>query len=214
MSATHSHSATRSGPPGPGIPPEQDNSRAVDAILYTVRQAKAKLQPAQVGFGTGFSYLNVARDAIGEDTHLWTQAPNLDGPSDKTVAVVKFTTPTGEPIAAYVNYAMHPINGYLVGITSADFPGAACRYVEQAFDDTMVMIFTRGASGDQNPLLMRPSTNALASKSGVKITGYELVREPVEAPLRDGKVPHGKLDPKIADNFERWIESEGQLLGE
>ena len=91
---------------------------------------------------------------------------------------VKFTTLTGEPIAAYVNYAMHPINGYLVGITSADFPGAACRYVEQAFDDTMVMILTQGASGDQNPLLMRPSTNALASKSGVKITGYELVREP------------------------------------
>jgi hypothetical protein len=27
-------------------------------------------------------------------------------------------------------------------------------------------------------------------------------------------VPHGKLDPKVADNFERWIESEGQLLGE
>jgi len=214
MSATHSHSAVRSGPQAPGPPPPQAAGSVVEAMIAAVRQANAKLQPAQVGFGTGFSYLNVARDAISEDTHLWTQAPNLDGPSDKTLAVVKFTTPTGEPIAAYVNYAMHPINGYLVGITSADFPGAACRYVEQAFDDTMVMIWTQGASGDQNPLLMRPSTNALASKSGVKITGYELVREPVEAPLRDGKVPHGKLDPKIADNFERWIESEGQLLGE
>jgi len=213
MSATHSHSAVPAGPPPPG-PPRQAAGKAVDAMMDAVRQAKAKLQPARVGFGTGFSYLNVARDAVSDDTHLWTQAPNLDGPSDKTVAVVKFTTLTGEPIAAYVNYAMHPINGYLVGITSADFPGAACRYVEQAFDDTMVMIFTQGASGDQNPLLMRPSTNALASKSGVKITGYELVREAVEAPLRDGKVPHGKLDPKVADNLERWIESEGQLLGE
>ena len=82
--------------------------------------------------------------------------PNLEGPSDKTVAVVKFTTPSGEPIAAYVNYAMHPVNGYLVGITSADFPGAACRYVEQAFDDRMVMVWTQGASGDQNPLLDQP----------------------------------------------------------
>jgi hypothetical protein len=215
LSATHSHSAVPSGPPaGMARPPEQDTVRIVQTILDAVRQAKAKLQPAQAGFGTGFSYLNVARDSISEDTHLWTQAPNLDGPSDKTVAVVKITTPTGEPIAAYVNYAMHPVNGYLVGITSADFPGAACRYVEQAFDDKMVMIWTQGASGDQNPLLMRPATNALASKSGVKITGYELVRESVEAPLREGKVPHGKLDPKVADNFERWIESEGQLLGE
>jgi len=56
--------------------------------------------------------------------------------------------------------------------------------------------------------------NALASKSGVQITGYELVRENVEGPLREGQVPHGKLDPKVADRFERWIESEGQLLGE
>ncbi len=216
MSATHSHSAIPAGPPPAGMarPPQQETAPVVAAMLNAVRQAKAKLQPALVGFGTGFSYLNVARDAVSEDTHLWTQAPDLDGPSDKTLAVVKFTTPTGEPIAAYVNYAMHPINGYLVGITSADFPGAACRYVEQAFDDKMVMVWTQGASGDQNPLLMRPSTNALASLSGVNITGYELVREPVEAPLREGKVPFGKLDPKVADNLERWMESEGQLLGE
>jgi hypothetical protein len=27
-------------------------------------------------------------------------------------------------------------------------------------------------------------------------------------------VPHGKLDSKVGDRLERWIESEGQLLGE
>jgi hypothetical protein len=216
MSATHSHSAVPSGPPAPGVsrPPQPATAPVVAAIMDAVRQAKAKLQPAQVGFGTGLSYLNTARDSISDETHLWTQASNADAPSDKTVAVVKFTTPSGEPIAAYVNYAMHPVNGYLVGITSADFAGAACRYVEQAFDDKMVMVFSQGASGDQNPLLMRPSTNALASKSGLKITGYELVRETVEGPLREGKVPHGKLDPKVADNFEHWIDAEGTLLGE
>lgn len=214
MSATHSHSAVPAGPPPAGPPPQQPASAIVGAMMDAVRQANAKLQPAKVGFGIGLSYLNVARDAVSDDTHLWTQAPNLNGPSDKTVAVVKFTAQSGEPIAAYVNYAMHPINGYLAGITSADFPGAACRYVEDAFDDKMVMIFTQGASGDQNPLYLRPATNALASKSGVPITGYELVREPVEAPLRDGKVPHGKLDPKVADRLERWMESEGAVLGE
>ena len=216
MSATHSHSAIAAGPPAPGVsrPPQAPTATTVAAIMDAVRQAKAKLQPAQVGFGTGLSYLNVARDSINEETHLWTQAANLDAASDKTVAVVKFTAPSGEPIAAYVNYAMHPVNGYLVGITTADYAGAACRYVEQAFDDKMVMVFSQGASGDQNPLLLRPSTNALASKSGVKITGYELVREAVEAPLREGQVPHGKLDPKVAETFEHWIDAEGTLLGE
>ena len=214
MSATHTHSGVPAGPPPPGPPQQQPAVQIVAAMTDAVRQAKAKLQPARVGFGTGASYLNVNRDVVSDQTHLWTQAPNLNAPSDKTVAVVTFTTPAGDPIAAYVNYAMHPINGYLVGITSADYPGAASRYVEQSFDDKMVMVFTQGASGDQNPLLMRPATNALASKSGVKITGYELVREDVEAPLREGQVPHGKLDPKVADRLERWIESEGQLLGE
>ena len=214
MSATHTHSGVAAGPPPPGPPPAPPTGQLVTAMMDAVRQAKAKLQPALVGFGTGFSYLSANRDAVSDETHRWTQAPNLNAASDKTVAVVSFTTPAGDPIAAYVNYGMHPINGYLVGITSADFPGAASRYVEQAFDDKMVMVFTQGASGDQNPLLMRPATNALASKSGVKITGYELVRENVEGPLRDGEVPHGKLDPKVADRLERWIESEGQLLGE
>jgi len=214
MSATHTHSGVAAGPPPAGPPPPPPSARLVTAMLDAVRQAKTKLQPVLVGFGTGFSYLNANRDVVSDETHRWTQAPNLNAASDKTVAVVSFTTPAGDPVAAYVNYAMHAINGYLVGITSADFPGAASRYVEQAFDDKMVMVFTQGASGDQNPLYMRPGTNALASKSGVQITGYELVRENVEGPLREGQVPHGKLDPKIADRFERWIESEGQLLGE
>ena len=214
ISATHTHSGVPAGPPPTGAPPQQASAPIVAAMTDAVRQAKAKLQPAFVGFGTGASYLNVNRDSVSDRTHLWTQAPNLNAVSDKTVAVVTFTSPTGDPIAAYVNYAMHPINGYLVGITSADYPGAASRYVEQSFDEKMVMVFTQGASGDQNPLLMRPATNALASKSGVKISGYELVREDVEAPLREGQVPHGKLDSKVGDRLERWIESEGQLLGE
>ena len=212
LSATHSHSAGPAGPPV--FPPRQDAAKTVASILDAVRQAKAALQPALVGVGAGLSYLNVNRDAVSEETHLWTQAPNPGGPSDKTVAVLQLTTPGGEPIAAYVNYAMHPINGYLVGITSADVPGAMCRYVEQQFDDTMVAVFAQGPSGDQNPLYLRPSTNALASLAGVPITGFEMAREAIEAPLREGKVPRGKLDPKVADTLERWIESEGQLLGE
>lgn len=216
LSATHTHSSVAAGPPPPwhGGPPPQEAGPIVAAIMEAVKESKSNLKPAKIGFGTGFSYLNVARDAINEETRLWTQAANLTAPSDKTVAVVKITTLTGEPIAAYVNYAMHPVNGYLAGITSADFPGAACRYVEQAFDDKIVMIFSQGASGDQNPLYLRPATNALAAISGVSITGYELVRESVEAPLRDGKVPYGKIDAKMTDNLERWIESEGMLLGE
>jgi neutral ceramidase len=213
ISATHSHSACPSGPPPPRFN-EIKVEPTVKAIVDAVQMAKARIQPARVGYGTGASYLNVNRDAISRETRLWTQAANLEGPSDKTLAVVMFTDLSGAPIAAYMNYPMHAIDGFLTGITTADFPGAACRYIEKAFKDNMVMIFTQGASGDQNPLWLRPGTNALASKTGVKVTGFEMVREKIEAPLRDGEVPHGKLDPEVADNLERWIDALGLMLGE
>ncbi len=223
MSATHTHSGGmpnfgpgRGGPRGggPGADANQPPPPIVAQMLDAVRQAKAKLQPARVGFGKGFSYLNVNRDAVDTETHRWTQAPNLDAPSDKTVAVIKFTSPAGDPIAVYMDYAMHPVNGYLAGFTSADFAGATSRYVEQAYDDKIVAVFAQGASGDQNPLYLRAATNVLASRSGVKITGNVLTREAVEAPVRDGKVPAVPLDPKVRDALERVMDSEGVILGE
>lgn len=218
MSATHTHSGWGPGGfpgmralrPDPNAPPPPIAGQIVDAV----RQAKAQLQPARVGFGTGKSYLNVNRDAMDGDTHLWTQAPNLEGPSDKTVAVVEFLTPKGEPIAVYMDYAMHPVNGFLAGLTSADFAGAASRYVEQAFDDKPVAVFVQGASGDQNPLYLRAGTNTMASRSGTPITGYVMTREPVEAPIRDAKVKAGPADPKVVDTLERVMDSEGVLIGE
>ncbi len=217
MSATHTHSGWGPGGPGPGMfhpDPNAPPPPIVGQILEVVKQAKTQLQPARMGFGTGFSYLNVNRDVIDPATRLWTQGPNLNGSSDKTVAVLKFETPEGQPIAAYIDYAMHPINGYLAGFTSADFAGATSRYVEQAYGDKMVAVFVQGASGDQNPLYLRAATNALASRSGVPITGNVLTREKVEAPLRDGKVTEHPLDPAVRDALERVMDSEGVLLGE
>jgi neutral ceramidase len=54
----------------------------------------------------------------------------------------------------------------------------------------------------------------MASRSGVPITGNVLVRESVEAPLRDGPVEGKPMDSQVQDRLERWMESEGDLLGE
>jgi neutral ceramidase len=130
-SSTHSHSAGLGGPPpgtpgaaAPGSHPPQSSSPLDGLAVQAVREALAKLQPARVSFGKGMCYLNVNRDTISPKTRLWTQDANMTAPSDKTVDVVKFDTPAGDPIAFYINYAMHPINLYLGGIVSADFPGA------------------------------------------------------------------------------------------
>jgi neutral ceramidase len=212
MSATHTHSGVGRGDTGAQPPPNVP--AAVSTLLDAVRQAKARLQPARMGYGTGMAYLNVNRDAVNPETHLWTQAPNLGAASDKTVGVLKFETPAGQPIAVYVNYAMHPVNGYLSGFVSADFAGAMSRYVEQAYDDRMVAVFTQGASGDQNPLYLRASTNLMASKAGVPITGNVLVREAVEVKIREGGVKPTAGDPRVIDNLKRSMEVQGSVLGE
>jgi Neutral/alkaline non-lysosomal ceramidase, N-terminal len=217
MSATHTHSGWIGNGPPPGMfrpDPNGPPPPIVAQLVDVVRQAQAKLQPAQVGFGKGFAYLNVNRDTVDPTTHLWTQGPNLQGSSDKSVSVIKFTTPEGQPIAAYIDYAMHPVNGYLSGFVSADFAGATSRYVEKAYGDKMVAVFAQGASGDQNPLYLRAATNVLASRSGSPISGNVLTREPVEAPLRDGKVSEHPLDPAVRETLEKVMESEGVLLGE
>ncbi|NQU85210.1 MAG: hypothetical protein HQ541_05570 [Mariniphaga sp.] len=192
ITTTHSHSVRMDR--SVNNQPKQ----VADIILDAVIQARSSLQPAKMGYGKGVCYLNVNRDAIDMDTREWVQAPNLDGWSDKTVDVIKFEKPSGEPIAVYMAYAMHPINAFAQGVFSADFPGATCRYVEKAFGDDIVVAFSQGASGDQNPIIMRPQLNAIASVRGGELTGNE--RKPV--------------DPDALDNVFRLIESEGQILGE
>lgn len=205
ISATHTHSGDRSATP----------ETIVEAFMSVVKEANGKLRPAHVGYGTGKSYLNVNRDVISKETRLWTQAANLEGPSDKTLAIMMFTDDQGKPIAGYMNYAMHPVNAFLAGFTTADFPGAACRYVENAFNDQMVMLFSQGASGDQNPLYLRTGTNVMASRGGMEITGFEMNRENTEAPLRSRRgMETPNAEPEVALALKRYIDALGVILGE
>jgi neutral ceramidase len=164
-----------------------------------VRQAKAKLQPARVGYGTGASYLNVNRDAINPETRLWYQGPNIEGVSDKTVAVLKFEALTGEPIAAHINYGMHAINFYLMGILSSDFPGATSRYVEEAYDDKIVAIWSSAAAGDQNPLYLRNHYN---------------VRHAQDEAQKDSSAAAKQAVDKAIATLDKWVDAMGRVMGE
>ncbi|WP_020388863.1 neutral/alkaline non-lysosomal ceramidase N-terminal domain-containing protein [Kribbella catacumbae] len=214
ISTTHTHSGQPAGPPSPTPAPRYGTEFLAKVALQAVKQAKTKLEPALVGYSTGEASLNVNRDVISPDTHKWTQAANLDAPVDRSVGVLTFYRPNGKPLATYVNYAMHPVNGYLNGLTSADFAGATSRYVEQAFGDDLVAVFTQGASGDVNPRWLRTGTNVLASRSGVPITGYEMVRETVEAPVRELKVPYGEVAPSVLRQLFNYLDAVGIVLGE
>ncbi len=149
ISGTHSHSANTGGLGGAGSP---DAPTITAAIVSAVDSAKSKLAPARVGYGRTTLDLNVNRDLFNSKQE-WRQGPNPEGTSDKTLAVVEFVGTDDVPIGVYMNYAMHPINFYLSGAISADFPGEASKYIEELFDGKTVAVFSQGASGDQNPRL-------------------------------------------------------------
>ena len=98
ITATHTHSA-----------PGQQAAAFVQKIVESVRLAKQRLAPARIGDCTGVSYINVNRNIIDPQTRRWWEGPNYDGLSDKTVAVIKFESLDGTPIAVYYNYAMHGV---------------------------------------------------------------------------------------------------------
>jgi hypothetical protein len=146
VSSTHSHSASTGGL-GAGFP---DGPAVTAAIVSAVDAAKSKLAPASVGYGRTSVDLNVNRDLFNSKLE-WRQEPNPDGSSDKTLSVVEFVGEDKVPIGVYMNYAMHPINFYLSGVISADFPGEAARYVEGLFDNKTVAVFSQGAPETRTP---------------------------------------------------------------
>jgi len=164
IAPSHDHSAPRGGPPTPGTSsvtqkrpysPQTYIRQAEDTIVEALRQARASLQPAQVGTGSGLVDINVYRYAYNDEQGRWRAGVNPDGPSDKTVWVLKFEDLSGEPIALIMNYAVHA--NVMTGAGSeenkdmmwGDISGTAQQYVEKHFQNKAIAIFTMGAAGDQ-----------------------------------------------------------------
>ncbi len=205
ISATHTHSSNTLGLGGRGAPTAKT---VTDAIVEAANAAKSRLAPARVGYGTTKIDLNVNRDLFNSKL-AWRQEPNPDGPSDKTLAVVEFLGNDNVPIAVYMNYAMHPINFYLSGVISADFPGEASRYVEDLFDNRAVAIFTQGASGDQNPRDFRSPTTFMGERAALMTQGHgpfiQTVGPPPAPP--DQAAPRG-FNPQQASSDRKAIPVE------
>ena len=214
LSPSHSHSSIFLPREGSSDDPniELFASNVDKAIIEVVTQASENLQPARISYAEGKTYLNVNRDVIDPETRLWSQAPNYDGVSDKTVAIIKIEDLSGEPIAVYYNYAMHPNTMFYSGVLSADFPGMASEYVEEYYDNKLVALWSMGAAGDQNPISTRPMMDVGQFKTQAALDSG-LAKDEAEA-IMMGSSMDIDVDPKVLRRQSRMIESLGQLLGE
>src|SRR5215471_4948863 len=165
ISATHSHT-------GPLIPDGGARAGAYGGDLETarryraelprkiaesVRLAEAKLAPARASFGRGREEsVSFNRRFFMKDGSVgWNPGklnPNIvrpAGPIDPELPVVLFESDKGEPLATYVNFALHQdtVGGLEV---SADFAYALSNVLARLKGAGMMTLFTNGAAGNIN----------------------------------------------------------------
>jgi neutral ceramidase len=166
---THTHSAPEVGPHGLlnlmmperyNHEPDQEYTAQVEKLLIDgIKEARAKLAPARLAVGTGFSAANINRRARDVDGHI-SLGLNPDGPTDRQIGLVRLEHPDGTPIALIANYSMHgtalgPQNTLITG----DAPGTVADYVEQKIGAPM--LFINGAAGNLAPIYtVQPSYQA------------------------------------------------------
>jgi len=202
LTATHTHSA--GGPRG---------SNYSQKIVESVRLAKQRLTPARIGYGTGLSFINVNRQIVDPKTGRWWEGANYDGPSDKTVAVLKFEGLDGSPIAVYYNYAVHAVLAGQLDQISGDIPSAASRYVEDSFDDRVVALWSSGAAGDQNPIYYQQTYDLRE----IRINDYAKRGVDISNAMPPGGEGLNRSDPtvtRLMNQQRQMVASMGQFLGE
>jgi len=218
LAAVHTH-----GAPATGAEEAVDGKQGTwvaqleDAVVSAVKQAAARLQPARLGFGTGQANVNVNRRARMADG-TWFLGINPDGPSDKTVAVVRVDTIAGVPIAVFSNYAVHgTVMGQQNLAVTGDLPGAAARYVESNFGQNVVALWTSGAAGDQNAIYGPGNDFDKLDVLG-QILGEEIVRVAKSIETRPDvtvrtaqavvRCPGQKMAPDATRKAPRFVEAD------
>jgi neutral ceramidase len=199
LSAVHSHGAPTLAPAQPTRQQLAYRTTVQNAAVEAVRRAKAQLQPARFGIGRATAHVNINRREFAAGRGWWL-GYNEEGPSDKTVTVLRFEDLTGRPIAFWINYAVHavvmgPENYQITG----DVAGATSRFVEQhyvgnnrprsdagmrvrlrpeekATGDGVVALWTSGAAGDQNPVSMASGEDFTLVDAFGKVIGEAAVR--------------------------------------
>lgn len=125
------------------------------AVREAARQAAAALRPARVGADYAVcATCNTNRNVLTENG--WWLGSGEAGPSDKSVAVVRFEDLEGKPIAVLFTYnSQSSIMDQSLGAdgsryVTADLAGASAAFVESQLEDCVAMYCT-GAGGDGCP---------------------------------------------------------------
>ncbi|MEP6595602.1 MAG: neutral/alkaline non-lysosomal ceramidase N-terminal domain-containing protein [Ginsengibacter sp.] len=155
-------------------------------IIALVGTAFKSLEPATVYTGNGMARFQVNRRNNNEESLLLQ--PELKGPNDYAVPVIKVANKSGAVIAIAFGYACHNtvLNGYQ---WSGDYAGFAQLELEK-MNPGSIALFFQGAGADENPLPRR--TIPLAKQYGKELA--YAVEKVLNEDMR-------KLSPQMAASY-------------
>jgi hypothetical protein len=151
-------------------------------IINAVKKAWLNMVPVTVGAGKGFE------DRIMENRRLklkngreWTirhanpLPPDEEvagiGPVDPEIGILRLDRKDGRTLAVVYNFACHPYQdsrqdkkGWQELGTTADFPGYACRIIENNMSEGTIALFLQGFDGDVTTVLYKDVNNPRESE--------------------------------------------------
>ncbi len=152
MSHTHAGANINSelaGKPG-GELIEPYIEHLTEQLVAALLEAREKLEPSWVTYGTGRCALAVNRDLWDADAERFACGYNPDAHADDTLVVARVTGESGALRATLFNYACHPTTlAWRNRLLSPDYIGAAREVLENAFGAPA--LFLQGASGELGP---------------------------------------------------------------
>lgn len=190
---THTHSAPttteRDFEPSHAGPEQKAAMKKYEDMIHTqllsaVDAALVEMIPARIGTAVGESHINVNRNADllytapdGTEYPYVGQGPNFASPVDRDLFVMKIESESGLPLAFFTNYAVHCCvmfcNDYdgnrRMGICG-DIAGNISAALEEKFPSA-VAIWSSGAAGDVNPIMMNAVMYPKAADGSYVIDG-------------------------------------------
>jgi hypothetical protein len=211
---SHNHSSPFVPMGGPNN--EEYLSALPGRIADSIERAYESLQPARMYLGRSLVYegihnRRVITKADGLVLNTWLtklndleQTPQVlgtEGPIDPELWVARFDALDGKVLGTLVNFTCHPsLHGRRDRKWSADFPGVIAEHMANAFGESVVSVFTQGASGNVNPTThsspdWRERAAVFASAAVVASKRATAIDEPVAVGYarRDLQVP--RRDP-------------------
>lgn len=155
-----------------------------DQIVDAAERALARLEPADLSWGTGVAFFVMNRREHTENGVILGVNPR--GPADRSVPVLRVSAPDGKLRAILFGAACH--NTTLTGQhyqISGDYAGFAQRHVQENLPGVQAM-FMLGCGGDANPY---PRGTVESAQEHGRSLGAEVLRvlagklQPIRGPL-------------------------------